>query len=32
MSDHDAVAPALIGSKLHKTFHRDNGEDVIALG
>ena len=31
MSDHDAVPPALIGSRLHKSFHRENGEGVIAL-
>jgi ABC-2 type transport system ATP-binding protein len=31
MSGHDAIAPALIGSKINKTFHRDNGTDIVAL-
>ena len=31
MSGRDVISTALIGSRLHKTFHRDNGEDVIAL-
>ena len=31
MSGRDVISTALIGSRIHKTFHRDNGEDVIAL-
>ena len=31
MSGHDAISPALIGSKINKTFHRDNGKDIVAL-
>ena len=31
MNSDDEVAPAIVGGKLRKAFHRDNGEDVIAL-
>jgi ABC-2 type transport system ATP-binding protein len=31
MSGHHAIAPALVGSKINKTFHRDNDQDVVAL-
>ena len=31
MSFAGQLAPALIGDKIHKTFHRDNGEDTVAL-
>lgn len=31
MSSAGQLAPALIGDKIHKTFHRDKGEDTVAL-